>query len=206
MCESKSEWDDVKQLQCTMAETGCKLSMCTEEKDWIGQGYLFYLGLPKEPFSKQQSEQERKNSHVRSPESLFNWTVLSLKINRKLWVKYSELILLIIPWMGMTYLHFLKKCESYLLMGVEFFIVAWNTVLRPLMNVINYQKLVILIHIMGFLLKLQCLCNNVSIVRLFLLLISVKSGSGFSFMDDMMSLEKDKEKLFQRSHMKKDYS
>lgn len=59
---------------------------------------------------------------------------------------------------------------------------------------------------MGFLLKLQCLCNNVSIVRLFLLLISVKSGSGFSFMDDMMSLEKDKEKLFQRSHMKKDYS
>lgn len=74
------------------------------------------------------------------------------------------------------------------------------------MKVINYQKLVIFIHIMGFLLKLQCLCNNVSVVRLFPLLISVKSSSGFSFMDDMMSLEKDKEKLFQRSHMKKDFS
>lgn len=74
------------------------------------------------------------------------------------------------------------------------------------MKVINYQKLVIFIRIMGFLLKLQCLCNNVSVVRLFLLLISVKSSSGFSFMDDMMSLEKDKEKLFQRSHMKKDFS
>lgn len=74
------------------------------------------------------------------------------------------------------------------------------------MVVINDEKLVIFIHVMGFLLKLQCLCNNISVVRLFLLLISVKSGSGFSFMDDMMSLNKDKEKLFRRSNMKKDFS
>lgn len=48
--------------------------------------------------------------------------------------------------------------------------------------------------------------HNVSIVRLFLLLKSTKSGSWLSFMDDMMSLEKDKEKLLQRSKMKKDFS
>lgn len=36
--------------------------------------------------------------------------------------------------------------------------------------------------------------------------MSVKSSFEFSFMGDMMSLEKDKEKLFQRSNMKKDFS